>query len=65
MSSASSFVLGLAVLFLANIMWGITQHHNQGLVVDTIKDIVNTPPCFACYLPHKTERAMGTFVFAR
>ena len=51
-----------ATSLLSNISRSVAQHQYQCLVVHTVQDVVHTPTRCRCYLPHETERAMGTFI---
>lgn len=48
--------------FLLDVTWGVAQHHDEGLVVHAVEYVVHAPACRAGYLPHESERAMGTFI---
>lgn len=51
-----------AASLLPNISRSVAQHQYQGLVVHTVQNVVHTPARCRCYLPHETERAMGTLI---
>lgn len=60
------FLRGVCMLlFLFHVAGRVSYHHQQRLVVHTVKDILHAPACRARYLPDKSERAMGAFPTAR
>jgi hypothetical protein len=49
----------LLLLPFADIAWGVGQHHDQGLEVDTFQYVLYTPAGGVGHLPNETEGAMG------
>ena len=56
------FGLFLVLFLLLDIAWSVRQHHDQGLVINAVKDVLPAPAGGVGHLPDQTEGAMTTLI---